>query len=108
MSQGTGSFPIVCSVSVSSHVAMRTERSAFLSGTSRTQEILLWGSPAILNGSLRGENAVLGLKLNMSLNEHKSNILGVRNAGYLAGGRRQPLSHQLIQPEKADKLLDST
>lgn len=71
MLQGIRSFPIVCPASISSQVAMRTERSAFLSGTSRMRDILLWGSPAILNDSLRGENTVLGLVLNMLLNEPK-------------------------------------
>lgn len=71
MLQGIRSFPIVRSASISSHVAMRTERSAFLSGTSRIRDILLWGSPAILNDSVRGENTVLGLILNMLLNEPK-------------------------------------
>lgn len=77
MFQGIRSFPIVYSALIYSHVAMRTERSALLSGTFRREKILCWGSTAILNKSLRGENTAWGLILNMLLNEPKSNILGV-------------------------------
>lgn len=104
MSQGIGSSHIVCSASISPHVQTRTERSAFLSGTSGTQELLLWGSTAMLNNSLRGENTVLGLILNMSLNDLKVTSLEFCAMKLVTGF----VISELIQLEKAEKLLGST
>lgn len=111
MSQGIGSFPIVRSASISSHVATRRGSSAFLSGTCGTQEILFWGSTALLNASPRGENTMLGLIVNTLLNEPKSDILGVlcKEVWLFFLGEGDSLYHiSWYSWKKAEKLLDPT